>query len=158
MLSVGCEEKEKRVYPTIASCDLVVVHHDGDGRLIDFVAFRDLGDAKLICVTPTPQNKDLFFVTIYGGGISQSLEPENASRSSSREGHRARIDIGIRNGKAAQVVADGKLSPTRVSDMALQIVDSFLVAGKDSFLKEPTIKVVKCFTAPVVKALEEGTE
>jgi len=155
LLGCSCKENEIGSYPSIASCDLVVVHHDGDGRLVDFLVFRELGDEKLLRVSPAVQTKDLFFVTVLGSKISPFIKSEGACMSSFRKGHKGRVDINIHEANVVHILDDGKLSPSHVSDEALKTVESFIRKKTYQLLKDPTIKVVKYSKPQVMEDIEE---
>ena len=142
----GCGEQTEEVisagpdYPAIENSKLLVIHHDRNGSLIDYLALDEVTDEMLIRVKPTKEDQDLY-VTVLGMKRHDLLKRSFSISSKVGEGYLGMIDVIVENGLAISINGNGFDTPALVSNESLRLIDERLAGGENSSEGISTIKI-----------------
>ena len=122
--------------------DLLIIHHDKDGNLIDYAVYDDLSNIAQIRVQPHGDSR-FVYVTVFGTKIHNELKRYYSVSSEVKEGFKGCIDVNIDNGIAIQVIGNTVHFDKIVDTKLIEEVELKIESGKSSMLIPSTITVIK---------------
>lgn len=129
LLVTACSSKKGNSHPALMAEPLVVIAHDGKGKLKDFKVIKDLENIRSITVTPPGGGQEIY-VTVLGTKRHQLFQGDSCVGTRDAADARGTIEVVIENGLATSAKGDNTLSPSPLTKEALDAVVAKLADGQ----------------------------
>lgn len=146
--TTACREKSREEQSAqspqllaLAEIPLIVIQHDRDGALLDYLAFDSLSGEMVVRVLPAGGDQEVF-VTVLGQSRSALLSRSFTMSSKIGEGFLGKVEVFVEGGQAVSLDGNQMHSPALVSPETLQILDRKLEKGELSPGSGATISIL----------------
>ena len=132
--------EENAPFPEIEEIPLLVIHHQRNGNLINYLAFPVVPTVLRVLVEPADENQELF-VTVLGAKRHELLQRSFSISSKVGKGHHGKVTVIVENGLAVSIDGNGFHSPALVTLNSLGVIEEALAGGEMASTGASTIRI-----------------